>query len=578
MALAGNPEDRQILYEPDEVPPPGLSVGLGLQYALLSLNGMIMIPLIIFRAAEAPEEALVWAVFASIVICGLITTVQALRIGRIGAGYVLITGTTGAAIAVSVHAVAAGGVALLAALVVVSSLVQFLIALKLSLFRRVFTPTVAGVVLLLIPVTVMPVVFDMLDDVPSGTAPAAAPLSALATAAVLCSIMAKGTPKLRAWGPLIALFIGAATAAAFGAYDFERVAEADWFGIPAERPAFAFDFGRSFLQLLPAFVLVVLVCSVRTISGLFAIQGVSWRTRRAVDFRAAQGAVAADAVSNLLSGLAGTVPNGVRATTVSLTELTGVAARRVGVFSGLFLAGLAFFPKMLALVLALPGSVIAGYIAVMISLIFALAMRVIVADGLDRRQTLVVGISFWVGAGCQYGWIFPEVVPHIAGGLLNSGLTAGGLIAILLTGLMEMTTTPAKRLQTDLDLTALPAIRDFVVGFASQNGWNEAMANRLDSVSEETLLTLLRDGTASESNRRLLVKARRQGPDAVLEFIAASGDENIEDRLALLGQGAAEGAPERDVSLRLLRHLAAEVRHRQYFDTDFIMIRVTPKP
>ena len=127
-------------------------------------------------------------------------------------------------------------------------------------------------------------------------------------------------------------------------------------------------------------------------------------------------------------------------------------------------------------------------------------------------------------------------------------------------------------------MTALPAIREFVGGFASQNGWNEAMANRLDSASEETLLTLLRDDKASESRRRLLVKAHRQGPDAVLEFIAAGGEENIEDRLALLGQGAAESSLERDVSLRLLGHLAAEVRHRQYFDTDFIMIRVAPEP
>ena len=31
---------------------------------------------------------------------------------------------------------------------------------------------------------------------------------------------------------------------------------------------------------------------------------------------------------------------------------------------------------------------------------------------------------------------------------------------------------------------------------------------------------------------------------------------------------------ERDVSLRLLRHLASEVRHRQYRDTDFITVRV----
>ena len=281
----------------------------------------------------------------SIVICGLITALQARRIGRFGAGYVLSTGTTGTAIAVSVDAIAAGGVALLGALVLAASLFQFLFALRLSLLRRVFTPTVAGIVLLLIPVTVMPVVFDMLDEVPAGTTPAAAPLSDLVTVIVLGGVMVKGPPKLRARAALAALVGGAATAAAFGTYDFLRLAAADWIGIPAEGPEFKFDFGSSFLQLLPAFVLVFLVCTVRTISGLFAIQSVSWRTQRAVDFRAAQGALAADAVSNLLSGLAGTVPNGVRTTTASLTELTGVAAAGSAYCSACFSLRRHSFPR-----------------------------------------------------------------------------------------------------------------------------------------------------------------------------------------------------------------------------------------
>lgn len=577
--MADNPEDTSLRYEPDDSPPPRLTAGLGLQYALLSLSGTIMIPMIIFRAAGAPESTLVWAVFVSMVICGLVTSIQALRIGRIGAGYVIITGTTGTAIAVSVDAIEAGGIALLGALVLVSSLFQFLFAMRLSLLRKVLTPTVAGVVLMLIPVTVMPVVFGMLDDVPAGFPPLAAPLPALITVVVLGGIIVKGSAKLRAWAPLLALAAGAMAAVGFGVYDFGRVAAADWIGIPSSRPAFGFDFGPSFLQLLPAFILVFLVCTVRTISGSIAIQGVSWRIPRAVDFRSAQGAVTADAVSNLLAGLAGTVPNGARATTISLTELTGVAARRVGVVFGLLLAAFAFFPKVLALVLALPGPVVAGYVTVVIAMVFALGMRMVVSDGLDRRQVLVVGISFWVGVGCQYGFIYPDAVANFAGGLLNSGLTAGGLTAMLLTGLMEMMTPRRARLQTQLNVSALAEIRAFVNGFAARCGWDEAMSNRLDAASEETLLTLLREeGEGEASHRRLLVKAHRQGGDAVLEFVAAGGEENIEDRLALLGQGATESSLERDVSLKLLRHLAAEVNHRQYFDADFIMVRVTPGP
>ena len=573
--MADSPEERSVLYEPDEKPPMALALGFGLQYALLSLSGMIMIPLLIFRAADAPEAVLVWAVFASMVICGAITALHGFPVGRVGAGYILITGTTGTAIAVSVDAIEAGGIPLLASLMLVASLFQFVLSLRLSLLRRVLTPTVSGVVLMLIPVTVMPVIFGRLDDVPIESPVLAAPLTALVTLVVVGGAMAKGSPGLRPWAPAIGLVVGSAVSGFFGIYDVQRVAEAGWIGIPAERPGFEFDFGPSFLQLLPAFVLVFLVCTVRTISGSLAIQDVSWRSRRAVDFRPVQGAVAADAVSNLLSGLAGTVPNGVRTTTISLTGLTGIAARRVGIFFGVFLAALAFFPKILALVLAMPGPVIAGYVTVMVATIFTLGMKMIVSDGLDQRKTLVAGISFWIGVGCQYGFIFPDVVPNLAGGLLKSGLTAGGLTAIALTVLFELTAPRRRRIETDLVVSALPRIQEFANAFAARNGWDKATADRLGAASEETLLTLVRDDEEAETRRRrLLVMAHRDLSDAVLEFIAAGGEENIEDRLALLGEAATEDSVEREVSLRLLRHLASDVRHRQYHDTDFITVRV----
>ena len=60
---------------------------------------------------------------------------------------------------------------------------------------------------------------------------------------------------------------------------------------------------------------------------------------------------------------------------------------------------------------------------------------------------------------------------------------------------------------------------------------------------------------------------------AELEFIAAPGDENLEDRMVLLSERS--GAPaEHEISLRLLRHYASSVRHQQYHDTDVVTVRV----
>ena len=79
------------------------------------------------------------------------------------------------------------------------------------------------------------------------------------------------------------------------------------------------------------------------------------------------------------------------------------------------------------------------------------------------------------------------------------------------------------------------------------------MAERLDAVSEETLLTLLREDEGAgeaEGRPRLLVAARNEDGGALLEFVASKGEENLQDRVALLGEAGAGDAIEREVSLR----------------------------
>ena len=77
-------------------------------------------------------------------------------------------GSSGAFLAVWVSALEQGGPGLMASLIVIAALFQFGLATKLSLFRRISTPTVAGTVLMLIPITIGPSVLGKLADVPEG--------------------------------------------------------------------------------------------------------------------------------------------------------------------------------------------------------------------------------------------------------------------------------------------------------------------------------------------------------------------------------------------------------------------------
>ena len=586
-----------VRYQPDEKPPLTLSVGIGLQLGALNIAAVMLIPLVVMRAAGITDDYLAWAVLASVVVCGLATAVQAVRAGRIGAGHVIVMGTSGAFVPATIMALGEGGPALLATLVAVSALVPLLLSWRLSLFQRILTPAVSGTVIMLIPVTVMPFISSLLAGGPDGGALSGAPLSFFATVAIIGGLALKATGPLRIWAPVIGVVAGSAIAGYHGLYDLERVAAAPWVDLPQARPpGFDLTFGPAFWTLLPSFLLVAVIAAIRTMSSAIAVQRVSWRRRdRAIDFRSVQGAVAVDGVGNLLAGVAGTVPGSATTTSVALTQLTGVAAQAVGIVAGATFVALAFLPKAFAVLLAIPDPVFAAYLVVLLAMLFSIGMKIVLQDGLGYREGIVVGIAFMAGVSFQYGLVFPEQVSGFAGGLLANGMNAGGFTAILMALLVRLTEPRHRRIEIRFDPSVLPKIREFLDDFSSRSGWGQEMADRLAAAAEEAMLSLKQDDGRTRADasatdlgdarghgdqirqgtsRRLLLVAHREQDVAVLELYVAPQGENIQDRMALLGETEEEASVEREVSLRLLRHLASSVRHRQYHETDILTIRV----
>ena len=48
---------RDIRYEPEEQPPPALALGLGFQFAMLAVAGIVLTPAIVVRAAGAARTS-----------------------------------------------------------------------------------------------------------------------------------------------------------------------------------------------------------------------------------------------------------------------------------------------------------------------------------------------------------------------------------------------------------------------------------------------------------------------------------------------------------------------------------------
>ncbi len=576
--MAASHTNESVRYEPNDIPPHPIAIGAGFQAAMLIVAPVVLTVVIVARIADQPDSYVAWGAFAALLVSGITTTLQAVRVGRIGSGHVLIMGTSGAFIAVCVAALVEGGPATMASLVVISSLFQFMLAARLSLLRRIFTPVVSGTVIMLIAATVMPIIFDTMHDVPEDAPDTAAPVVALATLATVVVLVLRAPPTLRLWSPVVGIVVGCVVAVPFGIYDMQHVLDAPWVGVPIDSwPGFDITPGVEFWALLPAFIVVTLVGAIETIGDGVAIQRVSRRRPRATDFRVVQGALNADGVGNLLSGIAGTLPNTTYSSSISLAEVTGIGARRVGVVIGVIFVAVAFLPKFTALMIAIPSPVAAAYVIILIGMLFVQGMKIVIQDGVDHRKAVVVGLAFWIGTGFQNAWIFPDLLGDgFLSVLLGNGMTSGALVAVILVTLLELTGPRRRRLQVSLDADALPSLVEFLRGFASRAGWNGASTERLVLVAEETLASLLaedEDDPERGRPRRLIVTARHASGGAELEFVSAGEGENLEDRLSYLGE--APDIPDgREISFRLLRHYASSVRHQKYHGVDIVTVSV----
>ena len=568
--------NENIRYEPEESPPHLLSAGLGFQATLTLLPPVVVTVAIIVRASDQPESYLNWAVFTALIISGAITILQTMRLRRFGSGHMLFMGTSGTFIVICVIALRTGGPALMASMIIASSLFYFLMASRLSFFRQVITPLVSGIVIMLLAAMVLPINFDMIGKVPEATPSMAVPIIAGATIVVILPIALRAPLAWQLWAPLIGVVVGCVVSSFFGLYDFGSVAEASWVGLPTLAwPGFDTNLTAGTWALLVTFVLVSIVSSMETIGDGVAVQEVSRRRPRTTDFRVIQGALNADGLGNLLSGLAGTVPNTTYSSSIPLIVLTGVAARRIGIYAGIILVIAAFLPKVAAVLLAIPGPVVGAYLTVLVSLVFVEGLRTAFKEGIDQQKALILGVSFWLGLGIEYRFILPDLLTGAWETLLGNGMVIGGTIAIILTVLIGITRNRPRRFRTSLDYASLPQINDFLRGFVQAAGWDESSADRLCSAGEETLACLLQDDALADSQKTLLIKASMVNGVAELEFSAAPHEENLEDRLAYLTEQS-EIEDEREISFRLLRHYASSVQHHKYHGLDVVNVHVHP--
>ena len=579
--LTAGSADQPVRFEPEEACSPSTTLLVGFQGAALVLAPTVLNVAVAIRSSGLDDTYLTWSVFAALLISAAITALQAFQLWRFGAGHIVLTCPAALFIGIMVATIAAAGPSTFMSLLVVCCVVQVALAWWLPTLRRIFTPVVTGTVTMLIAVSVLPIAFDSVQDLPDGTTPVSGPVIAGTTllVSVIVTLAAKG--RWRLVGPFISILAGCVVAALFGVIDADRIASAGWFGIP-ELPELSFDLtpGREFWALLPSFAILTLMIGIKTISDGVAIQQGSRRRLRAIDFRKIQGMVSVNGIGMLFAGVSGTLPPmSYSSFSLSLINLTGVAARQVGIGVAIVTVVLAFFSKLAALLLTIPGPVLGAYLMFAMGMLFVSGWQTILRDGLDPRRVLVVALASALGLGLHNHPIVGVVFGDELGALLGNGVTIGAVVAIGMTLLLEAISTHRSRLEVTLDMDSFPVIDKFLTRLATSLAWDEASSLRLRAAGEETLASLQarEDESDGSEHPRLIINARPHGTAVELEFVATTRQENVEDLLAYLTDEASVPTAD-DLSLRLLRYHSSAVRHQKFHGVDIVTVQVEGSP
>ncbi len=435
-------QNNQLKHPVDEMLPLGQLFTYGLQHVLAMYAGAVAVPLIVANALGLSQEQLIYLINADLFTCGLATLIQTLGFWNMGIRIPVIQGVTFAAVTPMIIIGKTHGLTGIYGAVIVAGIVTYLMSPYFSRLIRFFPPVVTGTIITVIGVTLMPVAVRWA----AGGNPAAKDFAAfpyicmaLVTLVIVLFFYRKFTGFLSNIAVLLGLICGTVIAYFFGMVNFSQVSTAAWLGVTTP---FAFGMPTFDLASIVAMVLVMLVVMTETTGDCIAIGEIIDKPVNQQDLTRG---LRADGFSTILGGVLNSFPYTAFAQNVGLVGLTRVKSRFVVAAAGAILVVLGLFPKVAAIIAAIPNPVLGGAGIAMFGMVAASGIKTLSKVPFDgTHNIMVVAISLGVGMITLAVPNFYHNFPSWAQVILHSGITAGSVTAILLNAVLNGTDKPAE--------------------------------------------------------------------------------------------------------------------------------------
>ena len=441
------PEDREVvgpslIFGLNDRPDPAKTFLAAAAHLFAIVASILTAPLLIARAVGLDSEATQYVISASLVVSGIATFIQTFRIGIVGSGLLAVQGTSFAFIGTMAYAASQLppttsqeellGV-LLGTAAVGGGMIVFL-SFFLDTVRRVITPTVTGVTICLLGLSLL---WSALGNswrlLSMASDDELLPLTFewLFTLGIITLLATRNNPYARLVCVPTGLFAGLILAAILRGWSMPTPnLDEELFLLQIMPVSLKFS-PVALLVLLPIF----LVSLTETIGDITATSLVSKQPIKGKEyFVRLRGGVLGDGFNTILASLLGAFPNTTFSQNNAVIRLTGIASRQVGYLLALFLIVLGSIPAVSSLVVNIPGSVLNSTTAFLFAMIAYTGLEIVRAHAKQKGlRILIVSIC---GA---FGLIFlPQLLlslgietPAYASILMGFPVATGALIAIV---------------------------------------------------------------------------------------------------------------------------------------------------
>lgn len=493
-----------IVFGVTERPPHFVTALSGLQHVgLMSLT--FLYPVLIAQASGSSADVASAMVSLAMVALAVGAILQVIPIGPFGSGYLCPPIPSVVYLVPSIIAAKQGGLALVFGMTIAAGLLEVLLSRILRRLRPMFPPEIAGLVVLLVGLSVgsvgLRVAFGAGDQRVTGDATALAIV--LITLATMVALNVWGRRGLRLFSVLIGMAVGYTITAALG-----RLGAAD-VAVLANSPIVAFPnlehVGWKFdpAVALP-FIVAAVASTIKVMGNVTTCQKASDTEWVRADMRSISRGVLADGCGTVLAGAMGASGVNTSTASVGLASATGVLSRNVAYAIAGVLILFAFVPKLGIILYIMPKPVAGAALIFSSTFMIVNGFEIITSRLLDPRKTLMVGLALVIGLAAD---VHPELfkaLPEMFRAVAGTSLVLGTLIALGLNFIFRIGLRKTERLSIPLGPQDPRMIEEFMEKQGKAWGARRDVIDRATFNLTQSIETIL-DGC--EPNSPLEVEA-----------------------------------------------------------------------